>query len=133
MATRRWKPRRKRRRKAKARRRPRRRRKAKPRRRWKRRSRNRLQAIMKAGGIPLPFSFMRLLFFLLLAFPALAQPLPTVQLNAGIHLIRAELAGDFTTRMTGLMHRPSMPQNAGMLFVFDEKSVHCMWMKNTLI
>jgi uncharacterized membrane protein (UPF0127 family) len=52
-----------------------------------------------------------------LAMPALAQP-PTMQLNAGIHLIRAELAADFTTRMTGLMHR---------------KSMHCMWMKNTLI
>ena len=69
---------------------------------------------------------------MLLAAPAFAQ-LPSVQLNAGIHLIRAEVAADFTTRMTGLMHRKSMPQNAGMLFIFDDKSIHCMWMKNTLI
>ena len=68
---------------------------------------------------------------MLFAVPAAAQP--TVQLNAGIHLIRAEVAADFTTRMTGLMHRQSMPQNAGMLFIFDDKSIHCMWMKNTLI
>ena len=35
--------------------------------------------------------------------------------------------------MRGLMHRESMPQNAGMLFIFDEATQHCMWMKNTLI
>jgi uncharacterized membrane protein (UPF0127 family) len=76
---------------------------------------------------------MRSLFFLLLSAPAFAQQAPVVQLNAGMHLIRAEVAADYGTRMTGLMHRPSMPQNAGMLFVFDEATQHCMWMKNTLI
>jgi uncharacterized membrane protein (UPF0127 family) len=72
---------------------------------------------------------------LLLAFPlvALAQALPVVELSAGMHKIRAEVAADYGSRMTGLMHRPSMPQNAGMLFIFDETSAHCMWMKNTLI
>ena len=67
--------------------------------------------------------------------PALAQPPPlrTVELGAGMHVIRAEVADSFTTRMQGLMHRSSLPQNGGMLFVFDEDAVHCMWMKNTLI
>ena len=69
----------------------------------------------------------------LAASAAWAQVLPVVQLNAGMHLIRAEVAADFGSRATGLMHRPAMPQNAGMLFVFDEASAHCMWMKNTLI
>ncbi len=63
---------------------------------------------------------------------ALAQ-LPTVQLTAGMHVVRAELAADFTTRAQGLMYRKSLAPNAGMLFVFDEVAVHCMWMKNTLI
>ena len=76
---------------------------------------------------------MRLLFALLLSLPALAQDMPVVQLNAGMHLIRAEVAAEFGTRMRGLMYRASMPQNAGMLFVFDESTQHCMWMKNTLI
>jgi uncharacterized membrane protein (UPF0127 family) len=67
------------------------------------------------------------------SLPALAQPAPVVQLNAGMHLIRAEVAADYATRMTGLMHRVSMPSNAGMLFIFDEATTHCMWMKNTLI
>jgi uncharacterized membrane protein (UPF0127 family) len=72
-----------------------------------------------------------MLLALLLA-PAHAQ-LPTVQLTAGMHVVRAELAADFTSRMQGLMHRESLAPNSGMLFVFDEVSVHCMWMKNTLI
>jgi len=73
-----------------------------------------------------------LLLALVLA-PAAAQPLPVIQLQAGMHLIRAEVAADDGARMTGLMHRASMPANAGMLFVFDELTTHCMWMKNTLI
>jgi uncharacterized protein len=76
---------------------------------------------------------MRIALLLLLALPAAAQQPPVVQLSAGMHLIRAEVAADFGTRMRGLMHRESMPQNAGMLFMFDEATQHCMWMKNTLI
>jgi uncharacterized membrane protein (UPF0127 family) len=74
-----------------------------------------------------------LLPLMLAVAPALAQPLATVQLNAGMHLIRAEVAADFSTRAQGLMHRKSLGQNDGMLFVFDEAAIHCMWMKNTLI
>ena len=77
---------------------------------------------------------MRLLAVLTLAAaPALAQQLPVVQLNAGMHLIRAEVAADFASRAQGLMYRSSMPSNVGMLFIFDEAATHCMWMKNTLL
>ena len=79
---------------------------------------------------------MRLLLALsLAAAPAFAQQpqLPVVQLNAGMHLVRAEVAADYGSRMTGLMHRTSMPSNVGMLFIFDEAQQQCMWMKNTLI
>jgi uncharacterized membrane protein (UPF0127 family) len=65
--------------------------------------------------------------------PAQAQQLPVVQLTAGMHVVRAEVAADFTTRAQGLMYRKSLPANAGMLFVFDEVSIHCMWMKNTYV
>lgn len=69
------------------------------------------------------------------ATPALAQPPPlrTLELGAGMHVIRAEVADGFATRMQGLMHRTSLPPNGGMLFVFDEDATHCMWMKNTRI
>lgn len=59
--------------------------------------------------------------------------LPVIQLKAGMHLIRAEVAADNATRMQGLMQRQSLAANAGMLFIFDEAAIHCMWMKNTLI
>jgi len=62
------------------------------------------------------------------------QPaLSTIKLNAGIHVIQAEVASTTATRSQGLMRRKFMAQGAGMLFVFDESAGHCMWMKNTLI
>ena len=64
------------------------------------------------------------------ALPVRAQ-LPMVELGAGMHLIRAELAADDPSRMRGLMFRKSLGPNQGMLFVFDEATTHCMWMKNT--
>jgi hypothetical protein len=73
------------------------------------------------------------LALLLGAAPALAQqpPLPTVELGAGMHLIRAELAASDATRSMGLMHRKALAPNGGMLFVFDAPGPYCMWMKNT--
>lgn len=74
-----------------------------------------------------------LLLAFALAGPALAQSLPVAQLNAGMYLIRAEVAADFASRAQGLMYRKQLPSNAGMLFVFDQPGEQCMWMKNTLI
>jgi uncharacterized protein len=74
-----------------------------------------------------------LAFLLLTTAPALAQQLPVIQLKAGMHLIRAEVAADYATRGRGLMHRKSLAPNAGMLFIFDGAAIHCMWMKNTYI
>ena len=50
-----------------------------------------------------------------------------------MHLIRAEVVAEPGARAQGLMHRQALGQNAGMLFIFDEHAIHCMWMKNTLI
>jgi uncharacterized membrane protein (UPF0127 family) len=71
--------------------------------------------------------------FLLAAGTAAAQqpPLPTVELGAGMHLIRAEVADRDAARAMGLMQRTALAPNGGMLFVFEEAAVHCMWMKNT--
>ncbi|HEX6689859.1 MAG TPA: DUF192 domain-containing protein [Burkholderiales bacterium] len=76
---------------------------------------------------------MRPLLLLLAVLPALAQAQQTVQLSAGMHLIRAEVAADMATRSRGLMFRKSLAPNAGMVFIFDEVSTHCMWMKNTYV
>jgi hypothetical protein len=59
--------------------------------------------------------------------------LPSVKLTAGIHLITAEVANSDPTRMRGLMFRESLAPNHGMLFIFDSKATHCMWMRNTRV
>ena len=59
--------------------------------------------------------------------------LPVVNLSAGVHLIRAEVADNDLSRSRGLMYRRSLAQNQGMLFVFENSGAHCMWMKNTFI
>lgn len=71
-----------------------------------------------------------------LALPAVGQTgpqpkLPTVTLQAGIHLIRAEVAREMGTRAMGLMFRERLGPNEGMLFVFPEAGRHCFWMRNT--
>jgi len=73
---------------------------------------------------------------LLIALPAaaaLAQSLPVTELRAGMHLIHAEVASDWSTRARGLMYRKALAPNTGMLFIFDQASQQCMWMKNTYI
>src|SRR6478735_1960354 len=81
--------------------------------------------------------WMGLLAMLLAAASAWAQQepqkLPLVRLNAGIHNINAELAATPEQREIGLMFRPAMPTNDGMLFVFERAGQQCFWMKNTLI
>jgi len=44
-----------------------------------------------------------------------------------------ELANTPSERQQGLMFRESMPDNRGMLFVFDDVVPRSFWMKNTLI
>ncbi|HWI78320.1 MAG TPA: DUF192 domain-containing protein [Ramlibacter sp.] len=69
--------------------------------------------------------------------PASAQEpqtdLPRVKLSAGMYQIDAQVAQTTEQRMTGLMFRKEMPQQEGMLFVFEQPSRQCFWMKNTLL
>ena len=59
--------------------------------------------------------------------------------NAGPHVCLdsqcygVELARTPDELMRGLMFRTSLPQNAGMFFVFDSELDQPFWMKNTLI
>jgi uncharacterized membrane protein (UPF0127 family) len=84
--------------------------------------------------------FINALAALLLAscvFPTAAQEpqtdLPRVKLSAGMHLIDAQVAQTPGQREIGLMFREQMPQNEGMLFVFERPSEQCFWMRNTLL
>jgi uncharacterized protein len=72
----------------------------------------------------------------LTAAPAEAQQpqqLPMVNLTAGMHNVQAQLAASADQRQVGLMYRREMPSNEGMLFVFEDASRQCFWMRNTLL
>lgn len=59
--------------------------------------------------------------------------LPRVALTTGMYRIDAQAAQSPQERQIGLMHRKSMPQHEGMLFVFEEAATQCFWMKDTLL
>jgi uncharacterized membrane protein (UPF0127 family) len=58
---------------------------------------------------------------------------PRAKLTAGMFVIDAAVASTDADREQGLMYRTKLAPNEGMLFVFNERAVHCFWMKNTLI
>lgn len=68
--------------------------------------------------------------------PDPSRPVPrvVVETAAGArHEVTVELARTEPERRQGLMHRTSLGEDAGMLFVFDETADHGFWMMNTLI
>lgn len=65
---------------------------------------------------------------------AAPQPkLPVVRLQAGMHIVLAEVAATPQSREIGLMMRERLGPNEGMLFVFEEPRAWCFWMRNTLL
>ena len=70
------------------------------------------------------------LLFALAAVHAAAQPqvLP-LTLPSG-KVLQAELMVKAEDRAMGLMFRPSLPLDRGLLFVFDDVDFHGIWMKN---
>jgi uncharacterized membrane protein (UPF0127 family) len=66
--------------------------------------------------------------------PARPQARVVVETAAGgRHAVAVEIARTDAERARGLMHRTSLPDDAGMLFLFDETAEHGFWMMNTLI
>lgn len=57
--------------------------------------------------------------------------LPRVKLQAGMHQMDVQVAYTPEQRQIGLMFRTEMPQHEGMLFVFEQATEQCFWMKNT--
>lgn len=87
---------------------------------------------------PHPLAHRALATLLFAALPAWAQTgpqprLPTIDLTAGIHVIKTELAITGEQQATGMMFRKTMGTNEGMLFVNDDAGVRCFWMRNTLL
>ena len=53
--------------------------------------------------------------------------------ETGDHRFDIEVATNDQERALGLMFRRSLPENGGMLFLYDRPQSASMWMKNTLI
>ena len=47
--------------------------------------------------------------------------------------LQVEVARTEKTRALGLMFRTALPEDRGMLFIFEQAGLHRFWMKNTLI
>jgi uncharacterized membrane protein (UPF0127 family) len=54
-------------------------------------------------------------------------------MKLGRETFALEVADTPRKQQLGLMHRKSMPQDRGMLFVFPDEQERNFWMKNTLI
>jgi uncharacterized protein len=83
-------------------------------------------------------AFLAIPAVLSLASAAYAQDEPQTKLqrttiSAGMHRIDAQVALTPEQRQIGLMWRKAMPVHEGMLFIFEQPSKQCFWMKNTLI
>lgn len=63
--------------------------------------------------------------------PPAELPSTPVKLPNG-RLIQNELATTFEERAAGLMHRPELAPNRGILFVFDSPGIYPFWMYRTL-
>ncbi|MCW5600938.1 MAG: DUF192 domain-containing protein [Nitrosomonas sp.] len=78
------------------------------------------------------------MIFILLLLPAqacadtLASP-SVITLRILDHTLSAEIAHTPAAREKGLMHRPALEQNRGMLFIFPTVDIYGMWMLNTAI
>lgn len=59
--------------------------------------------------------------------------LPRNLLTVGIHQIDTQLAVSPEQHAVGLMFRKEMPQHEGMMFIFQNSSQQCFWMKNTIL
>jgi uncharacterized protein len=94
-----------------------------------------------AHGLTCRSAVLGIAFGLMLAgSPASAQSNPgpqmglaRTQLTAGMHRLDVQLAQTPEQHQIGLMWRKDMPAHEGMLFVFEQASTQCFWMRNTLI
>jgi uncharacterized membrane protein (UPF0127 family) len=61
-------------------------------------------------------------------------PVVLIQTERGEEVeVAVEVADTQEEREVGLMHRESLPDDAGMIFLFEEEITGGFWMKNTLI
>ncbi|HVY44304.1 MAG TPA: DUF192 domain-containing protein [Minicystis sp.] len=65
--------------------------------------------------------------------PAPLRPAKVIFPDAHDETVNVEVAENDHDRQRGLMFRTSMPEDHGMIFLFDRKDDHAFWMHNTCI
>ena len=60
-------------------------------------------------------------------------PLSVASILVGHQRVTVEVAATPSARRRGLMHRESLPDDRGMLFIFPEEKLLTFWMKDTRI
>jgi uncharacterized protein len=65
--------------------------------------------------------------------PEESGPVVVIQTPSGEVVVPVEVADSPEERQVGLMNRESLPEDAGMIFLFDEATTSGFWMKDTLI
>jgi uncharacterized membrane protein (UPF0127 family) len=65
--------------------------------------------------------------------PSATPVLRTIQIHTDDISFDVEVADDPAERVRGLSGREVLPDNSGMLFVWDAQEVHTLWMKDMLI
>ncbi|NUM33198.1 MAG: DUF192 domain-containing protein [Candidatus Brocadiae bacterium] len=73
------------------------------------------------------------IFIFFLACEKTKKSEPYHKLQVGENTIFAEVANSKEKKIEGLMHRSSLPENYGMLFVYEKPAKLSFWMKNTHI
>ena len=62
-----------------------------------------------------------------------AKPAPMPVIKVGGHDVHVETSHTLAQRQRGLMHRPRLSKDDGMLFLYPAEDERGFWMKNTLI
>ena len=65
--------------------------------------------------------------------PEESGPLVRIETAGGEVVVPVEIADSPEERQVGLMNRESLPEDAGMIFLFEEDGSGGFWMKDTLI
>jgi uncharacterized membrane protein (UPF0127 family) len=70
-------------------------------------------------------------FFLYILFVSGANASEVIPIEK--YFSELEIASNSQDRRKGLMFRKELPEDFGMIFVWDSKKIQCMWMRNTFV
>ena len=73
------------------------------------------------------------LALLLLALASCSRTLPTISVEIGGEQFRIEVARSEEQKTRGLMHRRTLGERSGMIFVYEADEHLSFWMKNTTL